>query len=150
MGLGAFLPAAIRRTDSPRVLAAVLGAILLTIALANTWDEISAGAARKLTGTTIDLPAQREGAQQIQERFGEDVKLASVNSPAVMVLLHQTNPDPYLWITAGVDNRIDARTPGGFEGWLEDLGEYDPDAISFFGEGQSLLPSAHLTAERRH
>src|SRR5918997_319081 len=149
IGFGSFLLAAIRRTENPRVLAPVLSAILLTIALANTWDEISSAAAQKLTGTTISLPAQREGAQQIQERFGEDVKLASINSPAVMVLLHQTNPDPYLWITAGVDNRIDARTTGGFEGWLEDLREYDPDAISFFGEGQSLLPSAHLTAERR-
>ena len=149
IGFGSFLLAAIRRTDNPRFLAAVLGAILLTIALANTWNEVSSAAAQKLTGTTIDLPAQREGAQQIQERFGEDVKVASINSPAVMVLLHQTNPDPYLWITAGVDNRIEARTPGGFKGWLDDLTEYDPDAISFFGEGQSLLPSAHLTAERR-
>jgi hypothetical protein len=149
IGFGSFLLAAIRRTDNPRVLAAVLGAILLTIGLANTWNEVSSAAAQKLTGTTIDLPAQREGAQQIQERFGEDVKVASINSPAVMVLLHQTNPDPYLWITAGVDNRIEARTPGGFKGWLDDLTEYDPDAISFFGEGQSLLPSAHLTAERR-
>jgi hypothetical protein len=149
IGFGSFLLAAIRRTDSPRVLAVVLSAILLTIALANTWDEVNAASAQKLTGTTTDLPAQREGARQIQERFGEDVKVASINSPAVMVLLHKTNPDPYLWITAGVDNRIAARTPGGFEGWLEDLGEYDPDVISFFGDGQSLLPSAHLTPERR-
>ncbi len=149
IGFGGFLAAAIRRADNPRVLAALLSAILLTIALANTWDEISAGAAYKLTGTTIDLPAQREGAQEIQERFGEDVRLASINSPAVMVLLHQTNPDPYLWITAGVNNRIDARTPGGFEGWLDNLEAYDPGAISFFGEGQSLLPSSQLSPEHR-
>ena len=147
IGFGGFLAAAIRRADSPRVLTALLGAILLSIALANTWDEISAGAARRLTGTTIDLPAQREGAREVQERFGEDVRLASINSPQLMVLLQQTNPDPYLWITAGVSNRIEARTPGGFEGWLQDLGEYDPDAISFFGDGQSLLPSSHLSAE---
>jgi hypothetical protein len=149
IGFGAFLAAAIRRTDTPRVLTALLGAILLTIALANTWDEISAGAAYKLKGTDIDLPAQREGALEIQERFGDDVKLASINSPQVMVLLHQKNPNPYLWITAGVDNRIEARVPGGFKGWLEDLDEFDPDAISFFGDGQSLLPSSHLTTEHR-
>lgn len=149
IGFGAFLVATIRRTDSPRVLTAVLGAILLTIALTNTWDEINSASAQKLTGTTIDLPTQREGAQQIQERFGEDARFASVNAPQIMVLLHQTNPNPYLWITAGVDNLIDARTPGGFEGWLQNLDAYDPDAISFFGEGQSLLPSSHLPAERR-
>jgi hypothetical protein len=147
IGFGWFLASAIRRTGSPRVLTAVLSAILLVIALANTSEEISAGAALKLTGTTIDLPAQREGVSQIQERFGEDVRLASINSPQVLVLLHQVNPNPYLWITAGVDNRIEARTPGEFEGWLQNLNEFDPDAISFFSDGQSLLPSAHLTPE---
>jgi hypothetical protein len=147
IGFGAFLAAAVRRADNQKVLTVVLSAILLSVALANTSKEISASAAHKLVGTTIDLPAQREGAQEIQERFGDDVKLASINSPQVMVLLHRVNPNPYLWITAGVDNRIEARTPGGFEGWLEGLGEFDPDAISFFGDGQSLLPSAHLSPE---
>lgn len=147
VGFGAFLAAAVRRTGSPRLIAAILGAILLTIALANTWEEISAGPAEKLTGTTIDLPTQREGALEIEERFGEDVRLASINSPQILVLLHRENPNPYLWITAGVDQEIAARVPGGFEGWLEDMEEYDPGAISFFGEGQSLLPSSLLTRE---
>lgn len=70
IGFGGFLAAAIRRADNPRVLAALLSAILLTIALANTWDEISAGAAYKLTGTTIDLPAQRGSAGDTGEVRG--------------------------------------------------------------------------------
>ena len=147
IGFGAFLAAAMRRTDNPRALTAILGAILLTIALANTWDEVSSGAAYKLTGTTVDLPTQREAALEIEERFGEDLKLASINSPQILVLLHRENPDPYLWMTAGVDQEIDARVQGGFEGWLRDLEKFDPGAISFFGAGQSLLPSSHLTKE---
>ena len=147
IGFGAFLAAAIRRGANPRLLTAVLGAILLTIALANTWDDISAGPAQKLTGTTVDLPTQREGALEIEERFGKDTNLASINSPQILVLLHRENPNPYLWITAGVDQEIEARFPGGFEGWLESLDESDAGAISFFGEGQSLLPSTHLTDE---
>jgi DolP-mannose mannosyltransferase len=147
IGFGAFLAAAIRRTDAPRVLTALMGAILLTIALANTWGGISAAAAERLLGTDIDLPTQREGALEIEERFGEDAKLISINSPQVLVLLHRENPNPYIWTTAGVDRLIEAKTEGGFEGWLEELEAYDPDAISFFGEGQSLLPSHHLSPE---
>ncbi len=147
IGFGAFLAAAIRRTDATRALTALMGAILLTIALANTWDGISAAASERLLGTDIDLPTQREGALEIEERFGEDAKLVSINSPQVLVLLHRENPNPYIWTTAGVDRLIEAKTEGGFEGWLEELEAYDPDAISFFGEGQSLLPSHHLSPE---
>jgi hypothetical protein len=147
IGFGAFLASAIRRAEASRVLAAVMGAILLAIALANTWDEVSAGAADRLLGTNVDLPTQREGALEIEERFGKDIKLASINSPQILVLLHRENPNPYLWITAGVDQEIEARVPGGFNGWLQELDEFDPGAISFLGEGQSLLPSAHLTNE---
>jgi hypothetical protein len=77
------------------------------------------------------------------------MKLVSIGSPQVLVLLHRTNPNPYLWITAGVDREIEAHTPGGFEGWLRELGAYNPDVIAFFGEGQSLLPTDTLTSEHR-
>jgi hypothetical protein len=147
IGFGAFLDSAIRRVQASRLLSIVLGAILLTIALANTSDEVSAAAAYRLKGTNVDLTTQREGALKIEERFGEDIRLVSINSPQILVLLHRVNPNPYLWITAGVDQDIDARVPGGFEGWLQELDEFDPGAISFFGDGQSLLPSSHLTAE---
>src|ERR671911_118309 len=147
IGFGSFLAAAIRRTHAPPVLTALMGTILLTIALANTWSGINAASSNRLLGTDIDLPTQREGALEIEERFGKDAKLASINSPQILVLLHQENPNPYIWTTAGVDRLIEAKTEGGFEGWLEELEAYDPDAISFFGEGQSLLPSAHLSPE---
>ncbi len=147
IGFGAFLALAIRRARNPLVPAAVLSAILLGIALANTLDVVSSSSAQRLKGTTTDLNDQREGAAAVEARFGEDAKLASINSPQLMVLLEKENPNPYLWITAGVDRKIEATIPGGFEGWLQGLEEYDPDAITFFGDGQSLLPSHHLTEE---
>ena len=147
IGFGAFLAAAVERTNAPRILAALMGAIFLAIALANTWSGISAAASERLLGTDIDLSAQREGALEVEERLGEDAKLVSINSPQVLVLLHKENPNPYIWTTAGVDRLIEAKTDGGFKGWLEELDAYDPDAISFFGEGQSLLPSHHLSPE---
>ncbi len=145
IGFGAFLAPVVRRARTPQLVAVLFSAVLLTIALANTLDLFSAGPAYKLQGTTVDLPQQRAGASEIEDRFGEDVKLVSMNSPQALVLLHRENPNPYIWVTAGVDRQIEAKTPGGFEGWLQELEAYDPDVITFFGEGQSLLPSHHLT-----
>jgi len=145
IGFGSFLAIATQRAKNPRLVGGLLGGVLLVVALANTFDAVNASTAYALKGTTIDLNQQEEGAEKIEERFGENVRLASINSPQVLVLLHKKNPNPYLWITAGVDQEIEAETPGGFEGWLEELEAADLNAISFFGEGQSLLPSAHLT-----
>jgi hypothetical protein len=145
IGFGAFLASVIHRVKTPRLAGVLLGAVLLGVAIANTFEEINAIAAHRLLGTTIDLSQQREGASEIEERFGEDVRLASINSPQVLVLLHRKNPNPYLFITSGIDRYIDAKTPGGFEGWVGELQEFNPNAITFFSEGQSLLPGAHLT-----
>jgi len=148
-GFGVLLALAVYRARTPWVPAVLLSVVLLTVALANTFDEVNAIAAKRLKGTDISLSQQREGALEVENRLGEDARLASVNSPQVLVLLHRENPNPYLWFTAGVDRAIEARTPGGFEGWLQELEAFDPDAISFFGEGQSLTLSSHLTPEHK-
>ena len=149
IGFGAFVAFVVHRNQVSTPLAVLLGVVLVGVALANTSEQINAGAAYTLKGTNVNLRDQREGAVEIKDRLGESTKLATINSPQVLVLLHRENPNPYLWITAGVDREIDAETQGGFEGWIRELGEFDPDAIVFFGEGQSLLPSAHLTEERK-
>ena len=56
-------------------------------------------------------------------------RLVSIGVPQLMVLLHRTNPNRYLFMTNGIDSKIDAETPGGFEGWLEELERYDPSVI---------------------
>jgi hypothetical protein len=149
IGFGAFLALVIDRAKTPRLVGALFGVLLLGIALVNTLDVVNANSAQALKGTTIDLPQQRQGAAEVEDELGEDATLASINSPQVLVLLDRKNPNPYLWITAGVDQEIDAEAPGGFDGWLRDLESFDPDAITFFGEGQSMMFSAHLTDEHR-
>jgi hypothetical protein len=150
IGFGALLAFVINRAKSPRVVAALLSTVLIAVALVTTLEEVNAPAAYTVLGTEIDLSQQREGALEIEDRLGEDAKIASINSPQVLVLLHRENPNPYLFITAGVDRQIEAETPGGFEGWLRELEAYDPDAIVFFGEGQYLLPTSDLTSEHYH
>ena len=147
VGFGALLAFVIQHTENPRLLAALLSAVLIGVALATTFDAVNASAAYTVLGTKIDLSQQREGALKIEDRLGEDAKIASINSPQVLVLLHRENPNPYLFITAGIDRYIEAKEPGGFEGWLRELEAYDPDAIAFFGEGQYVLPTTDLTTE---
>src|SRR5215207_8622345 len=150
VGFGALLAFAVHRAKTLLLPASLLNLVLLTVALANTFDEVSATAADRLKGTDISLNQQREGALAVEERLGEAARLASINSPQVLVLLHQENPNPYLWLTAGVDRAIEARTLRGFEGWIRQLEASDPDAIAFFGEGQTLTPTCHLSPAHRH
>lgn len=77
------------------------------------------------------LEHQRQWAQQVELEYGHDSKLVSIGVPEILVLLHRTNPNPYVVITDGIENRIDANTPGGLDGWLEGLERYDPSIIAF-------------------
>jgi hypothetical protein len=147
IGFGAFAASMTQRTKTPWLVGILLGMLLLGIAIANTFEEVNAPAAKKLLATNISLSEQREGASQIEERFGKDIRIASVNSPQVLALLHRENPNPYLFITAGIDRYIDAKEPGGFKSWLEGL--ETSDVISFFGEGQALLPGDEASIEHR-
>ncbi|MDX6381540.1 MAG: hypothetical protein QOI57_2564 [Rubrobacteraceae bacterium] len=147
IGFGAFLVWVTRQTKNIRLVTVLLSVTFLGVASANTLDVLNASAAYALKGTNIDLSQQKQGALEIEERFGEDVKLASINSPQVLVLLHRINPNPYLFITAGIDQEIDAKWPGGFEGWLQGL--ETSDAITFLGDGQTLLPTAEATPKHR-
>ena len=78
-----------------------------------------------------DLDYQQRAASEVQRRFGEDAKVVSIGAPQLLVLLHKTNPNPYAFIIRGIDDQIAVETPGGFEGWIEDLEAYDPDVIAF-------------------
>ncbi len=78
-----------------------------------------------------DLDYQRQAASKVQERFGKDAKVVSIGAPQLLVLLHKTNPNPYAFIIRGIDDQIAVETPGGFEGWVEELEAYDPDVIAF-------------------
>lgn len=77
------------------------------------------------------LDQQKQAALEIERRFGNDAKLASIGVPEVLVLLHRTNPTPYAHMGRGFDRWIHDNTPGGFEGWLQELEAYDADIIAY-------------------
>ncbi len=76
------------------------------------------------------LRQQRQWADEFRTQFGQNPKLVSLGAPEVLVMLHQTNPNPYVFIISGIDNRIQAKTPGGFSGWLAQLEAYDPEVLA--------------------
>ena len=143
IGFGVFLASALHRVERPRLVGVLLGVALVVGALANI--PLFNG----LDAPGPALAAQKQSARDIQNRFGKDARIASINAPQVLALLHDENPNPYLFITDGIDREIAATTPGGFEGWVQNLKAYDPVAISFFAEGQRQLPDATMTEENK-
>ena len=87
-----------------------------------------------------ELVEQRQWAEQIESQLAPGDKIVSVGVPQALVLLHRTNPNRYVFLTAGIDGWIDAKTPGGFEGWLEELEKYDPAIILFGRTKGRFLP----------
>lgn len=77
-----------------------------------------------------DLQDQRQAAREIEARYGEDARIVSIGVPQLLVLLHETNPNPYAFVVRGIDQKIAETTPGGFDGWLQELQGYDPDVIA--------------------
>ncbi len=88
-----------------------------------------AAAVNYQTTASDELSTQKAWANEVAERFGEEVKIASIGVPEALVLLHKTNPNPYSFIIYGIDNHIDATTEGGFDGWLRNLEQYNPSLI---------------------
>lgn len=86
------------------------------------------------------LRAQRQRAQQIESQFGAEAKIVSIGVPEILALLNKTNPNRYVFITGGVYNKINATTPGGFEGWLDELERYDPSVIAYRESGGRFKP----------
>lgn len=77
------------------------------------------------------LTEQRQAAAEVERLLGKKGKFVSIGAPQLLVLLHRTNPNPYVFIIRGIDRYMDARVPGGFQGWLQQLEAYDPKVIAF-------------------
>lgn len=143
IGFGAALAFAARRLGG-RVAAPLMGVVLFGAAVVGgpLVDESATPGP--------NLREQESSARQISRDLGEDARVASINAPQVLALLHETNPNSYLFITDGIDRQISAAYPGGFEGWLRDLGRYDPAGVAFFADGQRQMPDADLTESHKY
>jgi hypothetical protein len=74
------------------------------------------------------LPLQRQWAEHVG-RLAREGSLVSIGVPEALVLLHRTNPNPYVQVCCGMTGWIDARTPGGLDGWLMEIHRGNPGVI---------------------
>lgn len=145
LGFGGFLDYAVRRAASRRRAAPrkarrnlSAGACTMLAILAVASSMIIVSPAQRASSLTIqqhgisptDLEDQRLAAQEIERRYGEDARIVSIGVPQLLVLLHETNPNPYAFVIRGIDNEIAQTTPGGFDGWLQQIQSHDPDVIA--------------------
>ena len=145
IGFGGFMDFAIRKAASKhraaprktrRNLSAGVCAVLAFLAVSSSLIVVSP--AQRASSLTIqqhgisptDLEDQRLAAQEIERRYGEDARIVSIGVPQLLVLLHETNPNPYVFVIRGIDNEIAETTPGGFDGWLQQIQSYNPDVIA--------------------
>jgi len=96
------------------------------------------------------LVQQRAWAHELLARYGSQARIVSIGVPEALVLLRVTNPHPYGFILNGIDNRIEATTPGGFDGWLADLASLDPDVIVYGAARGKFVPRLEQWLETRY
>ncbi len=118
LGFGWLLWCALERAS-----VGALGRALVVLVLAGT------GAVGYRVFASDHLEEQRAATEALAERYGADARLVSVGAPQAMALLGQRGPTRYLYMMRGIYNHVERRVEGGFAGWLEDLSEYDPDAV---------------------
>jgi hypothetical protein len=145
VGFGGAMEIAVRRLArgypaSPRrsrnFLSAGFCVALVSIAVVSSMIVVSPG--ERASSLSIqedslnptDLRDQRQAAREIESRYGEDARIVSIGVPQLLVFLRETNPNPYVFVIRGIDQKIAETTPGGFDGWLQELRGYNPDVIA--------------------
>ncbi len=79
------------------------------------------------------LDNQLRWAQRIESRYltGDNDNLLSIGRPEILALLHRTNQNRHIVINGGEHNLIEASTPGGLSGWLNEQISTNPAVILY-------------------
>ncbi len=85
-----------------------------------------------------NFESQVKWAEEIEKKYGSSVKILSINVPEALVILHKTNPNPFIFINEGIDQYINEKTPGGINAWLMEIKQYEPDLI-FYRQGKGIF-----------
>lgn len=86
------------------------------------------------------LRQQRTWARAIETKYlsAPGAKLWVVGRPEILVLLERSTPNRYLAMWKGMPNMIEAQWPGGFSGWVEEIGRWEADVIAWGGASGDL------------
>jgi hypothetical protein len=126
IGFGGLLDAG-RRRITEGAASATIQAPAVTLAL---YAALVGGAVvQRRLQTNAGLGEQRERLARIVEGLGPDARIASVGSPAALVLAGRTQHTRYLYVRGGIDDMIEDTEPGGVRGWLESFDEAGVQAV---------------------
>jgi hypothetical protein len=89
---------------------------------------VMAGWSYRLSADT-GFVRQTRDARRIAEAVGAPEMVLAIGSPEWLVLQRRRHIDPYVFIIAGIDRQIEARAPGGFDGWLTSLEAAGADVV---------------------
>ncbi|HEY2299426.1 MAG TPA: hypothetical protein VGH43_16950 [Jatrophihabitans sp.] len=65
--------------------------------------------------------------------LGKQGKLVSLGNPALFALTHRVSPTNYIYLAAGTDEWKIKHTPGGFQGWVDEIVGPKPSIIAIDG-----------------
>ncbi|RJO60637.1 hypothetical protein C4544_04825 [candidate division WS5 bacterium] len=77
-----------------------------------------------------DLVLQENAVIEMKKRFGDNFKLLSISGPELLVLMDVPNPNRYISLKFGFAHYIDRKYEGGFDGFISEIQEYNPDVIA--------------------
>jgi hypothetical protein len=75
------------------------------------------------------LVAQRMQAAVAEQILGEEGTVYALGNSAPIVLMQRTNPSPNIYLAAGLDQWVIDHTPGGFDGWTNQIAAGTPDMV---------------------
>jgi hypothetical protein len=113
----------------PRATAVVGGGIIAAAAVATfAWYSGPRPEANALV-------AQRADVAEVARLLGDGGTVHSLGDPTPLVLMGRASPSAGIFLSSGIDRWIVEHTPGGFDGWTDELAAADPDIVLIGGWG---------------
>lgn len=105
-----------------------MSAVLVVALLATSWLSWERAAQDPLRGALV---AERSDACGLSRIVVPGTPLWSLGDPMPLVLTHRTNPEPFVYLSAGVDQWKVDHTRGGLRGWVAQIRRSHPSVIVF-------------------
>jgi 4-amino-4-deoxy-L-arabinose transferase-like glycosyltransferase len=126
LGLGGAAAVVVRLLNSAPARVATAGVLVgLAVLTAFSWSWSGVASAHDK-----GIRAQGADACAIERMLGSGGQLWAMGDPAPLVMLHRRNPERFIYLGAGVDRWKVAHTPGGFDGWTNQVKAADPAVVA--------------------
>lgn len=127
IGIGAAVALATRYAATPSIQYVVVGATLVVALLLTVFSAVWFGEDK---ANNTQYRDQRIAGCALVTALSPRGSFWSLGSPVPLVVSHRRNPDRYIYLDAGVDAWKVHHTPGGFDGWTQQIESADPQIVA--------------------